>query len=614
MILRHPGITVDQILALARVHEKGETQPSATTGTTTGQGQKPLGAKREPGTQEQTVEGMRVTSQCSQTRRCEVDVRRCPCNQELHAATCLNCGHTSHPIGGCPARDHRCPLCGTRGHYAAVCRGGPKRHRRRRWSPGRWSPPAPGKGAARLEALRCRRQTEEAPEDVEGDEEVFCVSGGWEGAGSRGQRPTRVVKIAQSEVTAMVDTGATVDLMGEGQRARLHPRPKLERTTMRVYTYGGEVPIPIRGTATVEVAWNRRKLVIKFYIVIGRFDTVVGCDTAMVLGLIAFTTPCEPRDTWDLEPEKEQLRHKEQNRRQAASRRGVNRRQGRCPLCVAEVSQQHPRKEGAGSSKLEARNRDGEGQIEALGVVHPDVDQAEEGPGARRGQAGTPGRSPREQSNGMGWSGVGVSGWTEEMAVDIWRMTHSRDGGVTYGQDPPEVGGQAPVWGANMSAAVVLEETGLQIGSHQGLPPRVSGRDRGTQELLQWARREPTPREGLNGTWPKEGSTGPPVRSGGAVKWQAVGAWMSYGVVMIQETTTGARNKGASREHENPAQPGQNQELERTGSSLGNIRGDSDVVTGQRHSGTEQLGRRESEHPRGAVARPEGAPTVGTGQ
>lgn len=72
-------------------------------------------------------------------------------------AVCLNCGQTSHPVDGCWARGRKCIACGLKGHVAMMCRGGNKKRRRKR-SPGHWSPTAPGRGEA---ALMVERQEQE---------------------------------------------------------------------------------------------------------------------------------------------------------------------------------------------------------------------------------------------------------------------------------------------------------------------------------------------------------------------------------------------------------------------------------------------------------------------
>lgn len=213
-----------------------------------------------------------------------------------HAACCPNCGQTSRPVDGCWAGSRRCAICGTRGHVASMCRGGPKRRRRRRRSPGRWNPTAPGKGEAALVEARHRQdRLARAGREERREDYVFCLTrceGGGQGhEQGREWRPEWTLQIAGSAIPVLVDMGATVNIMGEKQWRQLRPRPKLKRTETRIFAYGAESPLAIRGAVRLETRWKQRDIMVLFYVVIGRLDTVVGCVTAVYLRIVMLDEP-----------------------------------------------------------------------------------------------------------------------------------------------------------------------------------------------------------------------------------------------------------------------------------------------------------------------------------
>lgn len=62
--------------------------------------------------------------------------------EQQHRITCTSCRQTSHPVEGCPAKGHRCAICGAYGLYATVCRGGSRKKSWRRRDPRRQGLPS----------------------------------------------------------------------------------------------------------------------------------------------------------------------------------------------------------------------------------------------------------------------------------------------------------------------------------------------------------------------------------------------------------------------------------------------------------------------------------------
>lgn len=96
------------------------------------------------------------------------------------------------------------------------------------------------------------------------------------------------VKVNGSCVQALIDTGATVNVMDFTQYQLLSPRPPLAPSSPKIYTYGGTVPLPLRGVICTTVASENHTTETKFHITDGKEGTLLSCHTAEDLGLVFF--------------------------------------------------------------------------------------------------------------------------------------------------------------------------------------------------------------------------------------------------------------------------------------------------------------------------------------
>ncbi|KAJ1154298.1 hypothetical protein NDU88_007051 [Pleurodeles waltl] len=89
-------------------------------------------------------------------------------------------------------------------------------------------------------------------------------------------------------ITALIDTGASVNVIDDKQFSRLQPRP--EQLPMRVKncTYGGTEPLPLKGVIKEEVRRGDMKTTTRFHVTKGNTRTLLGCLVAEDLGLIFF--------------------------------------------------------------------------------------------------------------------------------------------------------------------------------------------------------------------------------------------------------------------------------------------------------------------------------------
>ena len=66
------------------------------------------------------------------------------------------------------------------------------------------------------------------------------------------------IKIKGTPTRALIDTGASVNVIDETMLRKLATRPKVIPTHARIYTYGGTTPLPLVGVVEVMVAHNTK--------------------------------------------------------------------------------------------------------------------------------------------------------------------------------------------------------------------------------------------------------------------------------------------------------------------------------------------------------------------
>ena len=61
------------------------------------------------------------------------------------------------------------------------------------------------------------------------------------------------IEVSQAKITALINTGASVNVIDSTQFDKLSPQPQLQPTKAKIYTYGGTEPIPLRGVIHITV-------------------------------------------------------------------------------------------------------------------------------------------------------------------------------------------------------------------------------------------------------------------------------------------------------------------------------------------------------------------------
>lgn len=140
------------------------------------------------------------------------------------------------------------------------------------------------------------------------DEEVFNIANVEKRGPNKEPPPVCEVWIGQTIVALLVDTGATVNVMGEQLVERLCPKPQMKSTEVQIWPYGGNAPLPVQGVIKTEVRWCECSLMTKFYIVSGQKGPLMGCATAVMFGIVTFARQVK---RWNAETAMERVAWKE---------------------------------------------------------------------------------------------------------------------------------------------------------------------------------------------------------------------------------------------------------------------------------------------------------------
>lgn len=188
---------------------------------------------------------------------------------------CYNCsGPFPHREGTvCPARGKTCNACGKQGHFSKCCRSTRPTNNTRGRQRVHYVHTG-GDGSVTPQASSSAADTESP------DEYVYTIGR------AKTNLPHAKVKIKDSNVRVMLDTGATVNIIDEATYQTLRHQPPLTKCTVPIFPYGSCKPLPTLGKFTSLIESKSKLTTATFHVLRGNNGSLLGYDTASQLELI----------------------------------------------------------------------------------------------------------------------------------------------------------------------------------------------------------------------------------------------------------------------------------------------------------------------------------------
>ena len=195
---------------------------------------------------------------------------------------CGLCGGSYPHRGMCPAQGKKCMSCGKLNHFAKVCRS--KSINRSKSS--RTRKHLKGKHCARLVDSKGPSDGETLTSaSAEGDssEEYTFTTGAQE---PQTAKPIFQVKIMDTPIRIMADSGATVNILSKKDFDGLKEKPQLLKTNVKVYPYMSSKPLNLYSKLRVNVTSDHRSSEETFYVAEGSSGSILSWMTSQKLNLI----------------------------------------------------------------------------------------------------------------------------------------------------------------------------------------------------------------------------------------------------------------------------------------------------------------------------------------
>ncbi|KAJ8038504.1 hypothetical protein HOLleu_15949 [Holothuria leucospilota] len=181
-------------------------------------------------------------------------------NKSSKKGICRNCGGAFPHDGDCPAKGKRCNFCKKLNHFSKVCRS-----------------------RLKSEPEQANTIQQNQIENPDSDSEyTFEVNP----SGSRAKRPNINIDVAGTNIPAVIDTGATVNVMSEDTYQTLQVTPVLQHETINIYAYGSKKPLTVIGKFNADTTYKDNTVNSEFYVAKGVSDTLVSFTTAEALSLV----------------------------------------------------------------------------------------------------------------------------------------------------------------------------------------------------------------------------------------------------------------------------------------------------------------------------------------
>lgn len=185
-----------------------------------------------------------------------------PAQRDVQGKACGRCG-TQHPPRKCPAYGKVCHNCNKKNHFSRQCKSQAQQ--------------------SKVHTLN------------ESDSEEFYVDVVTEQNTDKKDWILKL-KVNNTDIAMKLDTGAQANVISETVFNKIHPRPKLHATQVKVSGYSGAA-IPVKGKCMVKVSHKEREHTLAFIVVPGNVQTILGLAACERLNLVKRVLVVENEDT-----------------------------------------------------------------------------------------------------------------------------------------------------------------------------------------------------------------------------------------------------------------------------------------------------------------------------
>lgn len=181
-----------------------------------------------------------------------------PVQKKKEGRQCFKCaGNWPHEENNkCPASSHRCNKCNKEGHFEKCCLKG---------KPTPW---------------RDVNNVNEEADSSSSDDYAFSVSASTE------KLPHVMVNISQTPIKMIADTGASVNILAEGDFQRLENPPELTMCSSKVYGFGHDAEIPVLGECKVEIEFKKKTVKARVVVAHGETGSILSYKTCVALEIV----------------------------------------------------------------------------------------------------------------------------------------------------------------------------------------------------------------------------------------------------------------------------------------------------------------------------------------
>ncbi|KAJ1207969.1 hypothetical protein NDU88_003359 [Pleurodeles waltl] len=190
--------------------------------------------------------------------------------------TCYMCGGGYQHQGKCPAAGKQCTNCHRLNHFAKVCHSTSK------------TKSARPKMTHKARVVQQQEDLQDMDDDDEPEGAVYVIHATHPGNIPRRRIPRCRVTVAGHHVTALIDTGASINILAQSVFSQIPKCPQLRPATLRVFASGSATPIPLAGMFVTDITQEDVTTRAKIYVAEVGTGMLLRCCTAEELELVTF--------------------------------------------------------------------------------------------------------------------------------------------------------------------------------------------------------------------------------------------------------------------------------------------------------------------------------------